>query len=76
LRNLEEYAEHARECREAAAKAILPDIRELLLKMADRWEELARQRAANLHLEDALGELLKSGNHNDNDSHNGGTSAA
>jgi hypothetical protein len=37
--------------------------------MALRWEELARQRAAQLHLEDMLAAILKS-------DHNDGTAAA
>lgn len=55
---LEEYAEHARSCREAAAKALHPEEREHLLQMAERWETLARQRAAHLHLEDVLAQIL------------------
>jgi hypothetical protein len=74
MKQLEEYAENASECRAMAAKALLPEIRAHLLEMADRWEELARQRAAHMHLEDVLDDLLKNGNHNGN--HNGGASAA
>jgi hypothetical protein len=40
--------------------------------MADRWEEIARQRAAQLQLEDIVAELLKDRNGN----HNGGAAAA
>jgi hypothetical protein len=72
LKLLEEYAEHARDCREAAANAKSDEEREHLLKMAERWGELARQRAAHLHLEDVLAELLKASNGN----HNGGAAAA
>src|SRR5437764_11872511 len=54
MKHLEEYAEHAKECRAMAAKALLPEIRAHLLEMADRWEELARQRAVHMHLEDVL----------------------
>ena len=32
------------------------------LEMAERWEELARQRAAQMHLEDVLANLLKDRN--------------
>ena len=74
MKQLEQYARHARDCRDAAAKAVLPEIRAVLLKMAERWEELARQRAAYMHLEGVLAELLKDRSHNDNQ--NGGTSAA
>jgi hypothetical protein len=71
MKLLEEYAEHAKGCREAAGRAQTVDERSHLLQMAERWEELARQRAAHLHLEDLLAALLKSEN-----SHNGGTAAA
>jgi hypothetical protein len=65
LKQLEQYAEQARDCREAAVKARTDEERAHLLQMAERWEELARQRAAHLHLEDVLAELLqKNGNHN------------
>jgi len=40
--------------------------------MAGRWEELARQRAAHLHLEHLLADLLKQNNGNGN----GGAAAA
>jgi hypothetical protein len=74
MKHLEEYAENARACRELAAKALLPEVRAHLLQMADRWEELARQRAVHMHLEDVLADLLKNGKHNGN--HNGGAAAA
>jgi Tfp pilus assembly protein PilO len=64
MKRLEEYAENAKECRVMAAKALLPEIRAHLLQMAERWEELARQRAVHMHLEDVLAELLKNGKHN------------
>jgi hypothetical protein len=61
---LKDYAEHAHSCREAASKAANDAERDHLLEMAKRWEELARQRAAHLHLEHVLDDLLKpSGNH-------------
>jgi hypothetical protein len=70
VKQVEEYAEHANGCREAAAKARVPAVREQLLQMAERWEELARQRAAYMHLEDMLAGLLKE------NGHNGGAGAA
>ena len=72
MKKLEEYAEQARDCREAAAKALTDEERTRLNQMAERWEELARQRAAHLHLEDVLAELLKGKNGNQN----GGAAAA
>jgi Tfp pilus assembly protein PilO len=74
MKHLEEYAEHAQECRAMAAKALLPEIRTYLLEMAERWEEMARQRAVHVHLEELLADLLKNGKHHGN--HNGGASAA
>ena len=69
---LKEYAEHAHACRVAAGHAQTEPERKHLLEMAERWEELARQRAAQRHLEDVLAELLKAKNGN----HNGGAAAA
>ena len=71
MERLQDYALQAKECRALAAKAALPEIRKHLLEMADRWEELARQRAAHLHLEHMLAGLLKDRNGN----HNGGAAA-
>jgi hypothetical protein len=65
MKHLEEYAEHARECRESAAEALLPEIGAFLLEMADRWEEMARQRTVHVHLEGVMAEVLKNDNHND-----------
>ena len=69
MEHLKEYAQNAQSCRDAASKARTAAEREHLFQMAQRWEELARQRAAYRHLEDALAELLN------NNSHNGGASA-
>lgn len=61
---LKEYAEHANACRDSASRAKTGAERDHLLKMAERWEELARQRAAHKHLEHVLTDLLKpNGNH-------------
>ena len=70
VKQLEEYAKQAHDCREAAGKARTPEAKEHLLQMAERWEELARQRAAHLHLEDLLTDLVKQNNGN------GGAAAA
>jgi len=59
MKRLEEYADHAKHCRDAAARARTPREREHLLQMAERWESLARQRAVHLHLEDVLADILK-----------------
>jgi hypothetical protein len=70
MKQLEEYAQQAKDCRWAAGKARTPEDKQHLLQMAERWEELARQRAAHLHLEHVLTDLLKQ------DNGNGGTAAA
>lgn len=69
---LKDYAKHANECRDAAAKARNPTERDHLLQMAEHWETLARQRAAQMHLEDVLASILNP----ENGDHNGGTAAA
>ena len=60
MERLEEYAEHAKAHRQAAQKARTAEERERQLSMAERWEALARQRAAQLHLENVLAEILNS----------------
>ena len=40
-----EYRAHAEECRRLAQQMDLPDQREQLLSMAERWDWLARDRA-------------------------------
>ena len=72
MKQLEKYAEHARDCREAADNARSDEQRQELIEMADKWESLARQRAAQLHLEEMLTELLKGTNGN----RNGGAATA
>jgi hypothetical protein len=72
VKHLGHYAAQARGCREAAANALTADGRERLLQMAERWEELARQRAAHLHLENVLAELV---DEKQNGNHNGGAAA-
>ena len=72
MKQLENYAEQANACRDHAARSRTDEERQHFLQMAERWEELARQRAAQLHLEHLLDELLKDKTGN----HNGGTAAA
>jgi hypothetical protein len=59
LERVKEYLQHAKECREAAAKASSPGVREHYLHMAETWEVLARQRIAHEHLEGMLTEIGK-----------------
>lgn len=46
MKKTSEYRDHARECRELAAKMETPADREQMLSMAEQWEQLARDRAA------------------------------
>jgi len=41
---IDDYRQHAAECRRLAANAALPHLREELTKMAEAWEALAEQR--------------------------------
>ncbi len=41
---VDDYRQHAAECRRLAAGAALPHLREELTKMAEAWEALAEQR--------------------------------
>jgi hypothetical protein len=45
---IEDYLQHADECRRLAANAAQSHIRDELLKMVGAWEELAAQRRAML----------------------------
>lgn len=56
---LETYVRNAKDCRGAAARASTPEDRDYLLGMADRWESLARQRAAYMQLDSVLTKLFE-----------------
>lgn len=45
MKKASEYREHARECRELAAKMDSGEQREQLLRMAAHWERLAKDRS-------------------------------
>jgi hypothetical protein len=44
MKKAAEYRLHAKDCRQLAAKASKPDQRDQLLRMAETWESLARDR--------------------------------
>jgi hypothetical protein len=44
MKTVQDYLDHAEECRALAARARTPEEREMILKMAKTWEELARAR--------------------------------
>jgi hypothetical protein len=44
LQAIESYRQHAQECRVLAKRARTAEEREMILKMAETWDELARSR--------------------------------
>jgi hypothetical protein len=44
MKTINEYRQHAAECQQLAKRARTAEDREMILKMADTWEELARSR--------------------------------
>jgi hypothetical protein len=44
MRKVDEYNQHAAECRRLAKRMLLQDQRDQLLAMAETWERLARDR--------------------------------
>jgi hypothetical protein len=44
MRKVDEYNQHAAECRRLAKRMLLHDQRDQLLAMAETWERLARDR--------------------------------
>jgi len=44
MKKASEYREHARECRELAAKMDFDEQRQLMLQMAGHWDRLAEDR--------------------------------
>ena len=57
--HVEEYLKQAQECLDAAAKADSPSVRATYMEMAERWEALARQRAAQLGIENIIALVKK-----------------
>jgi hypothetical protein len=48
VKKVEEYRQHARECRDLAAQMPSAEQREQLLAMAEHWERLAQERARTI----------------------------
>ena len=59
MKKASEYLQHASECRALAAKASTEDQRQMLLKMAATWANLAEERAARVDQKERLDQLLK-----------------
>jgi hypothetical protein len=60
MKKASEYRQHARDCRDLAAKMDFHEQRAQLLKMADHWDKLAADRLA---LIDRHPELAHDGEH-------------
>jgi hypothetical protein len=56
MKKASEYLEHAAECRTLAGAA-KPEHREMLLKMAETWENLAKDREEQLARQQRLAAL-------------------
>ena len=48
MKKASEYHQHGKECRELAARSGNAEHRAALIKMAETWENLARNRAAHV----------------------------
>ena len=48
MKTVEDYRQHAEECRQLASQARTPEERDLILNMAATWEKLARSRERTL----------------------------
>jgi hypothetical protein len=48
VRKVEDYLQHAAECRQLAAATANDEHRQMLLEMAKTWESLAQDRAEQL----------------------------
>ena len=57
MEQLTDYLRHARECRDAAAEATSVALREHYVSLAQRWESLAREYAAQKGLQHILAQL-------------------
>ena len=49
MRRLDEYKQHAKDCRALAAKATRPDDKLTLEEIAKAWEKVATLRERDLH---------------------------
>jgi len=48
MKKASEYRQHGKECRELAARSSNSEHRAALIKMAETWDKLARNRAAHV----------------------------
>ena len=57
MKKAEDYLAHGKQCHELAANARDAKTQEMLLKMADTWDALARDRAAQLARQERIDAL-------------------
>jgi hypothetical protein len=57
MRKVEDYRKHANECRTMARNTTNEDQRQGLLKMAETWESLAKDRLAQMERQKRIGDL-------------------
>jgi hypothetical protein len=55
MMKVSEYRQRAADCRREAARAVLPDIRDDFLKIAEKWEALADEQKRALPVPIAAG---------------------
>jgi hypothetical protein len=56
MKKVEDYRQHAQECRLLGRRARSPDERAMLMNMADTWESLAADRVAQIARQQRLAE--------------------
>jgi len=57
MKKVEDYRQHAQECRLFGSRARSPDDRAMLVNMADTWESLAAARKAHIARQQRLAAL-------------------
>ena len=57
MKKASEYHEHAEECRQLASRSIDPEHKAALIKMAETWENLAKERMALLERKERIAAL-------------------
>jgi len=61
MQTIENYLQHAAECRQLAARARTSEDREMILKMVETWEELAAAREKMLKSRERAQSLVETG---------------
>ena len=61
MQKLDEYKQHADECRQLANQSSNEQNRQQLLVMAERWEQMAKDRAKLLERQQRIADLEQGG---------------